>query len=242
MGRQSVREHTSPAWEVGVASTRSRLAGDDGWKQRQAAGQKQGASESHAGFYFPVLQQPQQQVPGGTGAPQQQHSHVAVFFLIRPSTIPFYTFKSTSRSSRAYTVRMRIGEVARRSGVPAHTIRFYETRNIVARAPRSRAGYRVYSDQVIGELGFVRRAQSLGFTLDEIKEILALGRGGKLPCARVAALCDAHLREIDARLAEMRRFQRHLREARRQAKLGCGFTPEGFCRAIMGHPPERDSR
>jgi DNA-binding transcriptional MerR regulator len=137
---------------------------------------------------------------------------------------------------------MRIGEVARRSGVPAHTIRFYETRNVVARPARTRAGYRVYSDQVIGELDFVRRAQGLGFSLDEIKEILALGRGGKLPCARVAAMCDAHLRAIDERLAELRRFQRHLRDAQRQAKSGCGYTPEGFCRAIMGLGDSRSGR
>ncbi len=131
---------------------------------------------------------------------------------------------------------MRIGEIARRSGVPAHTIRFYEAQKLVTRAARSDAGYRVYTDDAISELGFIRRAQRLGFSLEEIREILSLGRGGKMPCARVAALCAAHLREIDRRMAELRAFRRNLRAAQRHANAECGFTSEGFCRAIMGLP------
>jgi MerR family copper efflux transcriptional regulator len=133
---------------------------------------------------------------------------------------------------------MRIGEVARRSGIPAHTIRFYEERKLVTRVARSDAGYRVYSEHVIDELGFIRRAQRLGFSLDEIREILSLGRGGRTPCARVAALCATHLEEIDKQMAELRTFRRSLLEAQQQAQAGCGFTREGFCKAIMGAAQE----
>jgi|SRR5687767_2165326 len=129
---------------------------------------------------------------------------------------------------------MRIGEIARRSGIPAHTIRFYEDYRLVTRAERSDSGYRVYTDRTIDELGFIQRAKRLGFSLDEIREILSLGRGGKKPCERVAALCGSHLKDIDQRMADLRAFQRALREAERLAKAGCGFTSEGFCRAIIG--------
>lgn len=133
---------------------------------------------------------------------------------------------------------MRIGEIARRSGVPAPTIRFYEDQQLVTRAERSDSGYRVYTERTIDELGFIQRAKRLGFSLDEIREILSLGRGGKMPCARVAAFCGSHLRGIEQRMVELRAFQRNLREAERQAKAGCGFTPDGFCRAIMGLRPK----
>lgn len=129
---------------------------------------------------------------------------------------------------------MRIGEIAHRSGVPAHTIRFYEARKLVTRAARSDAGYRIYSERVLDELGFIRRAQRLGFSLDEIREILNLGRGGKTPCARVATLCATHLEEIDRQMAELRAFRQSLIAAQKQAESGCGFTHEGFCKAIMG--------
>ena len=128
---------------------------------------------------------------------------------------------------------MQIGQVAQRSGVPAPTIRFYEAERLVTRPARSASGYRVYSDQILQELAFIRRAQRLGLTLDEIREVLSLGRAGKKPCARVVSICDTHLAAIDRRLAELRAFQDNLQQVRRLAQQGCGFTPEGFCRAIF---------
>ena len=129
---------------------------------------------------------------------------------------------------------MRIGEVSRRSGIPVPTIRFYEARDLLTEPARSPSGYRAYSQAVLDELGFIRRAQRLGFTLDEVRDILSLGRGGKMPCARVAALCAEHLRDIAQQMKELKTFQRNLRKAERQATSGCGFTREGFCKAIMG--------
>ena len=91
----------------------------------------------------------------------------------------------------------------------------------------------MFSERVLDELTFIRRAQSLGLTLDETREILNLGRAGKKPCARVTAICDAHLMEIDRRMAELQSFRENLKAARALAHKGCGFTPEGFCRAIF---------
>lgn len=129
---------------------------------------------------------------------------------------------------------MLIGELAERSGVPARTIRFYEQAKVLTAPPRSSGGYRVYSERTLAELTFIKRAQRLGFSLDEIREILGLGRQGRVSCDRVTALCDAHLGEIDRQMAELRAFRKLLEQARRKARAGCGFTREGFCKAIMG--------
>lgn len=129
---------------------------------------------------------------------------------------------------------MLIGEVAERSGVPARTIRFYEQRNILSLPPRSSGGYRVYSERTLAELAFIKRAQQLGFSLEEIREILSLGRVGRMPCSRVSTLCETHLDRIERQMAELQAFRRQLLRAQRNAKAGCGFTREGFCEAIMG--------
>jgi DNA-binding transcriptional MerR regulator len=128
---------------------------------------------------------------------------------------------------------MTIGEVTRRSGLPAPTIRYYEAQKLIARPARTSANYRVYSARVLDELTFIRRAQRLGLTLAETREILSLGRAGKKPCSRVAAMCATHLSEIERQIDELRAFQANLREVQRLAQQDCGFTAEGFCRAIF---------
>lgn len=134
---------------------------------------------------------------------------------------------------------MLIGEVARQSGVSAHTIRFYEAQRLLTNPSRAPSGYRVYSSRVLDELRFVGRAQRLGFTLTETREILSMGRSGRKPCERVVALCEAHLKDIDRRMAELRAFRRNLRNAQQLASEACGLTADGFCRAVIGAEPKR---
>lgn len=132
---------------------------------------------------------------------------------------------------------MFIGELAKRAGVSAHTIRYYEAERLIVRPARSESGYRVYSPRVIDELAFVRRAQGLGLSLTEIREILNLGRSGKSPCERVAHICELRLADIERRMDELRTFRDNLRAAYRAAKNGCSVTAEGFCRAILAANP-----
>src|SRR6058998_3605207 len=79
-----------------------------------------------------------------------------------------------------------IGEVAKRAGVSAPTVRYYEEVGLLTRAPRSSAGYRRYADGTIEELRFIRKAQALGFSLEEIGEILKLSRAGRTPCSHLS--------------------------------------------------------
>lgn len=129
---------------------------------------------------------------------------------------------------------MLIGELAERSGISARTIRFYEQMKVLTAPERSSNRYRVYSDRTLAELTFIKRAQRLGFSLDEIRDILALGRSGRLPCNRVTTLCAVHIGEIDRQMAELIAFRKLLETARRKANAGCRLTREGFCNAIMG--------
>ena len=105
---------------------------------------------------------------------------------------------------------LRIGEVARRSGVGVEALRFYERRGLLGRPARTESNYRVYDESVLERLDFIRRAQAVGFTLDEIGEILAESAGGRSPCRHVRELARRKLEELDARLAELRRHRRDL--------------------------------
>jgi len=106
-------------------------------------------------------------------------------------------------------VGLLIGEVAAKSGLSAPTIRYYESLGLV-RPVRSMTGYRRYSDATLEELRFIKKAQALGFSLEEVREILKLGRSGSVPCADVIALARRHLREVDERIQQLQKFREHL--------------------------------
>src|ERR1700754_4315145 len=105
---------------------------------------------------------------------------------------------------------LRIGEVARRSGASIEALRFYERRGLLGRPARTESNYRVYDESVLERLDFIRRAQAVGFTLDEIGEILAESADGRSPCRHVRELARRKLEELDARLAELRRHRAEL--------------------------------
>ena len=83
---------------------------------------------------------------------------------------------------------MQIGTVANKAGLSVDTIRFYERNALLPRAPRSEGGFRQYGEGDIETLGFVRRTQGLGFTLGEVRELLALRQSRLQPCAPVRRL------------------------------------------------------
>ena len=108
------------------------------------------------------------------------------------------------------TNALKIGELASAAGVSADTVRYYERLGLLPRASRTRAGYRLYTNTDVERLRFVKQAQSFGFSLEEIKELLLGTEVGLDECRRVRDLVGSKLEEIDARLAELRAFRQLL--------------------------------
>jgi DNA-binding transcriptional MerR regulator len=106
---------------------------------------------------------------------------------------------------------MPIGEVARSVGVRPSAIRYYESQGIVRPAARGLNGYRFYREDAVRLLAFVKRAQSLGLRLNEIKSLLQLNCDDRGRCGYVKQLGKDHLREIDESIAELRVLRRDLR-------------------------------
>lgn len=125
-----------------------------------------------------------------------------------------------------------IGDVAQRAGVSAPTIRYYEDIGLLPAPARSPAGYRRYSEAIVEELRFIRKAQALGFSLDEIGEILKLSRSGKTPCLHVLSLAHQHLAAVEERIRQLQRFRD--RFAAELAKWDGETTPtcRGLCQII----------
>ena len=134
-----------------------------------------------------------------------------------------------------------IGEVAQRTGVPAPTIRYYEEIALLPAAARSGAGYRHYTASTVEELLFIRKAQALGFSLDEIREILQLSRSGKEPCSHVLTLAHQHLAAVDERIRQLRVFRRQLAtDLAKWDKQKTAVTCTGLCQFIAGAEPPRE--
>ena len=115
---------------------------------------------------------------------------------------------------------MLIGEIARRAGVKPQTIRYYEALGLLSPVVRSASGYRSYDGRTLEELGFIRKAQSLGFSLDDVKQILEVARAGRAPCARVLAIAEGHLADLDERITQLLELRDDLRRAVKQWRDG----------------------
>ena len=106
---------------------------------------------------------------------------------------------------------LTIGNVARRVGVLPSALRYYEAQGILRPADRRPNGYRIYSEDDVKILSFVKRAQSLGITLKEIKPLLNLAVQGQQPCSHVKQLARNHLQEIDQKISELQTLRKELR-------------------------------
>ena len=103
------------------------------------------------------------------------------------------------------TMRLTIGDLAARAGVTAEAIRYYEREGVIPPAPRGGAGrYRLYGAADAERLRFVRRARDLGFSLDEVRELLALAADDPdRPCGDVNRIARTHLAQVEAKLAQL---------------------------------------
>lgn len=132
-----------------------------------------------------------------------------------------------------------IGDVAERTGLSAPTIRYYESIGLLTPPPRSATGYRRYSQTTVEELRFIKKAQSLGFSLDEIGEILKLSRAGDTPCAHVLDLARRHLRAVEERIQRLTHFRDQLAGELGKWNGEQAPTCRGLCQIIVG-ADERD--
>jgi MerR family copper efflux transcriptional regulator len=105
---------------------------------------------------------------------------------------------------------MNIGHVAERSGVPARTIRYYESIGLIGEPERGANGYRRYVRADVETLRFIQRARGLGFSLGDVGELLALWRDGSRASADVKALALGHVVEMEKRIRELESLRRTL--------------------------------
>lgn len=106
---------------------------------------------------------------------------------------------------------MTIGKVAKTAGVGVETIRFYERRGLIQqpRKPQG-SGFRIYSDDVVLQVRFIRRAQQIGFSLGEIEELLSLRTDPDGDCADVRERASDKLAEVDGKIADLKRMRKAL--------------------------------
>lgn len=107
---------------------------------------------------------------------------------------------------------LKIGEVSKRSGIGIEALRFYEKSGLIDTPGRTGSSYRQYDASVLDWLEFIKRAQALGFSLNEIAQIIADKRAGRSPCDEVREIARTRLRELDERMAQMRRYRREMAE------------------------------
>lgn len=108
---------------------------------------------------------------------------------------------------------MRIGELETRSGASRHTLRYYEQIGLISPMRRSN-NYRVYTAQTLQDLDFIQRAQSMGFSLAEIGQILDAQRNQTIDCAEGAKLIEKKMAEIRQKIADLKSIFRYLDEER----------------------------
>ena len=105
---------------------------------------------------------------------------------------------------------LNIGQAAEASGVSAKMIRHYEEIGLIPGASRTASGYRTYRDADLHMLRFIRRARDLGFSIEQIRELLGLWRNRRRPSADVKRLAAERLAEIDHRIAQLEAMRRTL--------------------------------
>lgn len=123
---------------------------------------------------------------------------------------------------------MRIGELARATGTNAETIRYYEREGILPAADRTDSNYRDYSNNHLAALTFVRRARQLGFSMAQVRELLALSDRADNPCRDVDRLAQEQLREVERKLADLA----SLRDKLRQMIRSCDADTIDDCQII----------
>lgn len=98
---------------------------------------------------------------------------------------------------------MKIGALAKQTGVSVQTIRFYEQEGLVSVSQRTEGNYRLYDTDSLRQLGFIKQCRNLGLTLGEIRELISFQATPEKACEEINRIVDTHVQEVDARIAEL---------------------------------------
>ena len=112
---------------------------------------------------------------------------------------------------------MKIGELAKRTGFSTKAIRYYELLRLLPEPDRTESGYRMYSQKDVERLEFIEKAKRLGFSLDDIRDILILNEQQEQPCVHVLALLDQKLKQVDDVLRDLKAFRKELARLRKES-------------------------
>jgi Cu(I)-responsive transcriptional regulator len=123
---------------------------------------------------------------------------------------------------------MRIGQLARITGTKAETIRYYEREGILPVADRTNSNYRDYSPAHLATLTFVRRARELGFSMAQVRQLLALSDHADKPCQDVDLMVQDQLAEVDEKIADLTQLRTELAQMLRS----CQSDRIGECRVV----------
>ena len=115
---------------------------------------------------------------------------------------------------------LTIGTLSERTGCPIETVRYYERIGLMPRTVRSEGGHRLYGEDHVKRLGFIRRSRELGFTLDQVRTLLGLVDGRRYTCAQVKRITVEHLDEIHRKVTDLRRIERVLKDMAAQCDGG----------------------
>ena len=132
-----------------------------------------------------------------------------------------------------------IGALSKQTGCNIETIRYYEKAGLLSVPARTPAGYRRYGSTHLRRLTFVRRARALGFSIEDVRKLLKLADERKRPCGEVRVVAGTHLKDVQAKIADLRAMERVLRET--VAKCASGRSPdcpliEALSRESPAHP------
>lgn len=126
--------------------------------------------------------------------------------------------------------RISTAEAAKRGGVGVETIRYYERHGLMPKAPRTHSGYRVFTDDAVKRLRFIKRAQELGFSLKEIKDLLGLRVKPGSSCADVRRSAEAKITEVDEKIRHLEAMRDALTQL---ASLCSGQGPASSCTILQ---------
>ena len=140
--------------------------------------------------------------------------------------------KSQTHQKQTETQKLKIGEIAKQTEVAVGALRYYESLDLLT-SERGKNGYRYYQPQAIAQVQFIKKAQSLGFSLKDIHEVLNAHKQGDIPCELVQSLLQQKIEQLDAQFLEMTAFKQSLEQYRdRWAHTHLRPSPGDICPLI----------